>query len=334
MGAEAVQVAPLIEQAAGRLREAGNVLLTCHLGPDGDSIGSMIALASLLRDQGKRATLWTSDLVPRRFKWMPLLRSLIHKLPADARYDLTVVVDVADAKLLGDHFPAREITGPVMALDHHHSAAPFGDLWVWDPAAASVGVLVARIAHHLGWRITRDAAVGMMVSMVTDTGSFRYSNTDAEALRLAAELVDLGVTPWEIAEQMTERVPLARYRLLAAALATLEPAAGGALCFMTVTDEMVKQAGASWEDSEGLVNYARSIDGVECGVLLTPAKRGGTRVSLRSKGRLIDAGAVCAALGGGGHVGAAGCTLAATLPETRARVEAALVEALARARST
>ncbi len=322
-----------VTAAAERLRTAANVLLTCHLGPDGDSLGSMIALAALLRAQGKKATLWNPDLVPRRFKWLPLVKGLVHKLPGDARFDLTVVVDCADAKLLGDTFPARTITGEVMAIDHHHSAAPFGDLWVADPAAASVGVIVARMARQLGWRLPREAAVGLMVSMVTDTGSFRYSNTDAEALRLAAELVELGVTPWEVAEHMTERVPLARYRLLAAALATLEPAGGGALCFMTVTDEMVKAAGASWEDSEGLVNYARAIDGVECGVLLTPAKRGGTRVSLRSKGRLIDAGAVCAALGGGGHIGAAGCTIAAPLPDTRKTVEAALVEALAQAKA-
>ncbi|HTM22761.1 MAG TPA: hypothetical protein VL172_19695, partial [Kofleriaceae bacterium] len=261
------------------------------------------------------------------------IKTLVHKLPADAHFDLTVVVDCADAKLLGDAFPARQVTGEVMALDHHHSAAPWGDLWVSDTAAASVGVMVARLARRLGWPIVREAAFGLMVSMITDTGSFRYSNTDAEALRLAADLVELGVSPWDVAEHMTERVPLARYRLLSAALASLEPAAGGALCFMTVTDEMVKAAGASWEDSEGLVNYARAIDGVECGVLLTPAKRGGTRVSLRSKGRLIDAGAVCAGLGGGGHIGAAGATVDAPLPETRARVEAALVQALADARA-
>jgi len=318
-----------LAQVAARLAAAQRVLLTCHLGPDGDSLGSMIALASLLRGRGAHATLWSADLIPRRFKWMPLVRTFVRTLPRDARFDVTVVVDCADRKLLGDGFPPAEVTGDLVVLDHHASAVPFGDLRLWDPGAASVGVLVARIARHLGWPIDRDAAVAILVSMITDTGSFRYSNTNAEAMRLAADLIDLGTSPWQIAEQMNERVPLARYRLLSAALATLEVAGGGALCFMTVTAEMVKQAGASWDDTDGLVNYARAIDGVDCGVLLTPAKRGGTRVSLRSKGRRIDAGAVAAGLGGGGHPGAAGCTLDLPIAEARTAVEAALVAALA-----
>jgi phosphoesterase RecJ-like protein len=121
------------------------------------------------------------------------------------------------------------------------------------------------------------------------------------ALRLAADLVgSYGVDPWEISERMSERGTLARYRLLSAALATLETTQRGRLSFMLITEEMVQTAGATWEDTEGMVNYARAIRGVECGVLITPAKHGGVRVSMRSKGG-IDAGEVCLQLGGGGH---------------------------------
>src|SRR5690606_10389798 len=142
-----------------------------------------------------------------------------------------------------------------------------------------------------------DAAQGLYVSIVSDTGSFRYSNTNAEVLRLAAELVEGGLDPWSISERMGERGSLSRYRLLAAALGSLELAADGLVAFMTITAEMVKAAKASWEDSEGMVNYARAIKGVDCGVLITPAKHGGVRVSMRSKGRRVDAGAVCKAFG-------------------------------------
>src|SRR5690606_28515097 len=138
-----------------------------------------------------------------------------------------------------------------------------------DPAASSIGVLVARLAERLGWTLTPEAALGIYVSLVSDTGWFRYSNTNAEALRLAAALVEHHeVEPWMVGERLTEQGSFGRYRLMAAALATLEPALGGKVAFMTITEEMVKKAEATWDDSDGLVNFARSIKGVECGVLI------------------------------------------------------------------
>jgi phosphoesterase RecJ-like protein len=220
------------------------------------------------------------------------------------------------------------VTGPLLVLDHHAASRPFGEMYLCDPQAASVGVLVSRLARALGWSPTREAALGMYVSIVSDTGGFRYANTNAEAFHIAADLVaERGVDPWTVTRSMSEQVPLARYRLLAAALGSIVLELDGKVAIMTVTEEMVRQAGAKWEHTEGLVTYARAIEGVECGLLISPARDGGTRLSLRSKG-LIDAGAVCAPLGGGGHPGAAGCILDATLADARATVLAALAEAL------
>lgn len=318
-----------LERAIDELKRADKILLTSHRGPDGDAVGSMLSLGALLKDQGKKVTLYTPDLVPRNLKWLPHARSFVRKLPKDARFDITVIVDTGNVKLLGEKFPGPEITGTVVVFDHHAAHQPFGDVFVSDPEAASVGVMVARLARALDWPITKDVAQGIFVSLVADTGSFRYSNSNAEAFRLAADLVEAGqVDPWAISERMHEQVPVSRYRLLAAALGTLELAVDGKLAFITITDEMVKAAKASWEDSEGVVNYARAIAGVECGILLTPAKGGGARVSLRSKGRAIHAGEVCAAFGGGGHAGAAGCKLEGDIEAARATVEKALVAAL------
>ena len=312
---------------ADRLARAKKVLLTCHRGPDGDSVGSLVALASLLRERNVFVTLYNPDLVPRNLKWLPHARTFVQKLKKAARFDVTVIVDCGAEKLLGDEFPPAEVTGDRLVLDHHASGETFGDVFVCDRDAASVGVLVVRLARELGWPLSSDAAQGLWVSLVSDTGSFRYSNTNAEALTIAAELVALGVEPGKISERMTERATLGRYRLLAGALQSIELSAGGAVAIMTITDEAVRTAKATWEDSGGLVNYARGLRGVEVGALLTPAKFGGVRVSLRSKGR-VDAGEVCKSLGGGGHVGAAGCTLEGTMPDARARVEAALASAL------
>ena len=134
---------------------------------------------------------------------------------------------------------------------------------------------------------------------------------------------------WYMAEQLEEQSSLARYRLMAQALASIVLECDGRVAVMVLTDSLVKGAGAIWEDSEGLVNYARGIEGVEVGLLLAPAKEGGVRISLRSKGHVVDAGAVCAALGGGGHRGAAGCKLPGTLDEARVRVLGELRSALA-----
>ena len=317
----------LLEYAADRLAATERVLVTCHRSADGDAIGAVVALTALLRDQGKTATIYVPDLVPRRFKWMPLVKSAVTRVAAKERYGVTVALDCGDEKQLARPLPRHEVTGDVIVFDHHASSRPFGDLFVTDPQAASVGVMIARLARHLGWSLAGDAALGLFVSLSCDTGSFRYANANGEAFRLAAELVEGGVNPYLISEQLHERNSLGRCRLLAAALGGLEVVLDGKVAVITLTQEMVKSAGATWDDTVGIVNYARSIDGVECGVLIAPARRGGTRLSLRSRG-LVDAGAVCLPFAGGGHAGAAGCTMAADLPTTRATIEKALAAAL------
>ncbi|MCG8418868.1 MAG: DHH family phosphoesterase [Proteobacteria bacterium] len=316
-----------VAQAAARLASADTLLLTCHRGPDGDSVGSLVALASLLRAQGKKATLYNPDPVPRRLKWLPLAKRFSRKLGKKARYEVTVIVDCADAKLLGSTFPAREVTGDLIVLDHHSSAKPFGDLYLCDPEAASAGVLIARIADQLGWPITDDAAIGLYVSLVSDTGSFSYANSNPEAFHLAASLVEGGVDPWTVHAMLNERATLERYKILCKALETLELKLDGKVAFMTITRKMVKEAGATWDDTTDLVNYSRALDGVECGVLFTPAKFGGVRVSMRSKGA-VDCGRICEEQGGGGHRAAAGCVIRGNMAKARSRVESALAQAL------
>ncbi len=312
------------------LLSAEKILLTCHRGPDGDSVGSLVALAALLKEQGKKVVLYNPDLVPRYLKWLPHSRSFVQQLKKKARFDLTVVVDCGDIKLLGDKFPEPEVTGPVIALDHHGSGRPFGDLFVSDPTASAVGVMVAQIADHLGWRLSKDAALGIYISIVSDTGNFRYANTNAEVLRLAARLVgEGGVDPALIGEKMSTDSSLGRYRLLSKLLGSMEVAVSGKVAFMTITSALLKECGATWDDTEGMINYARSLRGVECGVLICPSKYGGVRVSMRARGDRFDAGKICFSLGGGGHKGAAGCTLEVSLEDARSLVEAKMVEVFA-----
>jgi phosphoesterase RecJ-like protein len=313
-----------LERCCEILRRAERVLLTSHRRPDGDGTGSMAGLASLLRARGKTAVIYSVDPIARRYRWLPLINSTVHVLPFDERFDCTIVVDCADITLLGDTLPPPEVRGRLITLDHHASGHPFGDIAVWDPSAAAVGVLVHRVAVHEGWPVTLETAIPLYVSLISDTGGFRHANTNAEALHVGAELIRAGVVPSAIAASLEERPSPGKLRLLGSVLSTLELHCAGRAGLLTVTTDMVEGARASWEDIEGMVNWARNVDGVQVGVLLTTAKGGGIRVSMRSRSERVDVGKVCMALGGGGHPGAGGCHMPGELPVIKDRVVRAL----------
>jgi bifunctional oligoribonuclease and PAP phosphatase NrnA len=325
-----------VDEALGRaarcIERADSVLVTSHRRPDGDGCGAMVALTSMLRRLRRNATLLTPDMIPRRYKWLPLADTAILRAPPGIGYDATVVIDCADQALVDGTLPAPPLRGTLIDLDHHASGRPFGDIPVCDPSAASAGVLIYRLAELLGWTIDPDAATGLYVSLISDTGWFRHSNTNGEALHVAARLVDCGAEPAKIAARLEERSSAAKLRLIGTALSTLEVVAGGKVAVMSVTQQMVDAARASWEDIEGLVNWARGVDGVMVGVVVTTARGGGTRVSMRGRPESIDVGQVAMSLGGGGHPGAAGCWLRDDLDAARARVIKALDQAIGSAR--
>jgi phosphoesterase RecJ-like protein len=194
---------------------------------------------------------------------------------------------------------------------------------VRDPSAAAVGVLVARLLGALGVALDVPIAEALWCSLASDTGWFRYASTDVETLEVARDCVAAGCRPWQFAERAEESWPPARLRLLSRVLDTLE--IHGDVALLALNEDMLGQAGAAPELAESFVNYARALEGVEVGVLLTEMRRG-VRVSLRSKGR-VDVGQVAAALGGGGHRAAAGCTLEGRLAEARRVLLAALAGA-------
>jgi bifunctional oligoribonuclease and PAP phosphatase NrnA len=327
---ETLNVGHMLTRACEVLRDAKRILLTSHRRPDGDGTGSMAGLASLLRAQGKEAVIYSVDPIARRYKWLPLVSGTVHTMSFDEVFDCTIVVDCADVSLLGDALPPPEVCGILITLDHHASGHPFGDIPVWDPTAAAVGVLVHRIAIHEGWPITAEAAVPLYVSLISDTGGFRHANTNAEALHVGSELIRHGVVPATIASSLEERPSPGKLRLLGSVLSTLELHCAGRAGVLSVTTDMVEGARASWEDIEGMVNWARNVEGVQVGVLLTTAKGGGVRVSMRSRSERIDVGKVCMTLGGGGHPGAGGCHMSGDLVGTKEKVVRALEQAFNR----
>jgi phosphoesterase RecJ-like protein len=320
----------VIDAVASLLRAGSRFLLMTHRGPDGDGVGSMVGCAEVLRGLGKHVTLYLPDGAPEPLRPLAGVREARRTLDGAGKFDATLVFDTGDPRLLQNTLPAPGVAGKVIVIDHHRVAVPFGDLCWRDPDAAAVGVLVYRLAGALGAPISPAAAEALYVSIVADTGSFRYANTSAEVLRIGADLVDRGADPWRVTQRMFESQPLERLLLLRRVLETLKVSLGGRLATLEVSDEMLKECGANAEMIEGMVGYARGIRGVEVGALLSK-KGGSVRASLRGRGG-ADVARVCAEFGGGGHHDAAGCEIPAPdLSASRVLLEAAVARELGRA---
>lgn len=322
-----------LAQAVALISGGQRFLCTAHARLDGDALGAMLTTAAGLRALGKEVHLYNQDKVPRRLLSLPGASTVRRRLPSSLRCDATLVHDTGARHLLGEHFPPSLLTGPLIVVDHHLVADDFGAINLRDPAAASAGVVAARLLFALGLRedaMPLDMAHALFVSIVEDTGWFRYPSTNPEALRLAASCLARGVQPWAVARPLDEENPESSLRLLTLVLPTLARHCDGKLAILTLSDDLLHKAGATGEEAGKLVNYARGLRGVEVGVLLTLGDKT-IYASLRSKGAL-DVAQVAQRFGGGGHRNAAGCTLPASPDaESRAAAQQRLIDALGEA---
>ncbi len=328
---------PLVIDA---LKGARRVLCTMHRHPDGDALGSALALAAALRELGREVVVYNPDELPYNYRFLAGADRVVRTLSPDERFDATVATDSGAASRLGPDLPDGARRGVFINLDHHITTEPFGDINYVDPAAAAVGVLVHKIIRGLGHAVSRDSAESIYASILADTGGFRYASTDPESLRCAAELLEAGVDPWEMTVRVYEQQPLARMKLLADVLGTLEVAPGGKLATLTITNEMKRRCGSSDELSDGFINHARSIRGVEVAAQFTePEENAGSnagsvggmvcdwRVSFRSRGT-VDVASIAQKFGGGGHRNAAGCTIRGSEGELRGFIATEIERAL------
>jgi len=315
-----------IRNIAEEIRKHHFFLLTTHEGPDGDAVGSSLALASLLRKLGKDVTVHFRDPVPDLYRFLPGSDTVQPHIP-DRTFDVSFVLDIGELRRAGDEFCSFPGRGLVINLDHHLACENFGTHNLIDHTAAATGVLVYRIARELGYRFDLETALCLYVSIITDTGSFRYSNANREAFCVAGEMIDCGINAWDVAEQLYENQPRKRLELLARCLPTLEIIKGGLAASVTVTLDMYADTGADAELTDGFVNYPRSIRGVEVAIFFRQLEERRFKIGFRSKGK-VNVAVFSAAMGGGGHHNAAGCTIEGTLDEVKARVYALVDEVL------
>jgi len=300
------------------LREKERFLIACHENPEGDAVGSELALALALRKMGKTATVLNADPVPDNLRFLRGADTVVSREDG-SRYDVAIVVDCGSPDRTGRVEPELRKPPLMVNIDHHRTNGDQGELSLVDPDAAATGILVHRVLTALGCDIDRDIAENIYVAVLTDTGSFHYGNSSPEAFRVAGEMVRLGVDPWAVAEQVYETQSVSRLRLLGRVLSTLELALEGRVAAITTMLADLRECDSGKDALEGFINYPRSILGAEVAVAFREEAGGVFRVSFRSKGR-IDVSAVASRFGGGGHRNAAGCSVPGTLPEVKRKV--------------
>lgn len=297
-----------LSDVAEMLAAAQRVLVTTHPDPDGDAIGSVVGLVLALRARGKDAVAYNPDPVPERLRFLrgaELFQRVLPKAP----FALTIVLDCSDARMFPKKTPPRERLGQIVVIDHHKTVGELADFIYRDPTAASSGVLVFRLLKQMGVPLDLRMAEALYCSTLSDTGSFRYRNTNPECMRVAAELLEQGVDPWHIASNLYESQPPRQLELLAMVLPTLQLSPDGRTAALLVTDEMLQKTGCTVDMVDGFINYARALKDVEVGVLMR-SQGTGLRVSLRSRGS-VDVSEIASTFGGGGHRNAAGFTVSA-----------------------
>jgi phosphoesterase RecJ-like protein len=318
------------EAIVAALRSHDRFLVTTHENPDGDALGSLLAMALGLRRLGKDAEMiiGPDTPLPREYDFMPL-DGLRREPPADSGDRVLLAVDCAKAERIGDA-AALDRAPLVLDVDHHHDNTRFGDLNLIVPDASSTSEIVADLLVLLGVEITPDLAEPLYIALVTDTGRFQYSNTTPKALRLAADLVEAGADVHHVFQQVYENVDFAKLKLLARVLERAQVYEGGRVVISHLVRGDFEAAGAEEPYSEGLIDYLRSVEGAQLVALIRepPREEGPThRISLRSSADEIDVSAIARAAGGGGHRQAAGFSSELPIDEIAAFIRREFVAA-------
>lgn len=311
----------LVSQVAAQLAaHAGPIVIVAHIDPDGDALGSCLGLQRALRSLGKQAQTYMD--VPRYLAFLPQAGELQTGLTAWPENALLVVLDVdsSDTVRVAGADVGR-YSGPIINIDHHGTNRREAALSVVDPSRAATAQMVKDVVDALGLPLTEEVATPLLLGLSSDTGNFRFSNTTPQVLRDAATLVEAGAKLAWLSDQLS-RNPRRYYELLREVLSAMQFSDDGLVVYSRIDEAALARVGAGWEDVESYVNTLRSAEGSELAVMV---KDYGSRVklSLRSRGQ-VSAQNIAVALGGGGHVPAAGATLEEPYAAVQPRLEAAI----------
>ncbi len=298
------------------VRNANTIYLATHVSPDGDAIGSLLGLYWALTALGKTCPIACADAVPPSLAFLPGSDRISTQPPGGQ--DLIIVLDTADTDRLGSLYSESAFrAAPVVNMDHHVTNVRYGSVNVIRPKAAAVGEMIYDLVRRLGVAMDERIATCLLTAIVTDTIGFRTTSTSPRTLRLAAALMEAGASLSHIVQQSFENRPLPVLRLWGQVLSGFQMTDG--IAWAGIPNRVLQQFGLREDEAKGLVNFLRGTEGTSVAVLLMEGSNGTVKVEFRSNGA-INVAAIAAALGGGGHPAASGCTVTGRLAQVEQRV--------------
>lgn len=301
------------------LQSRDNFLLTSHINPDGDSLGSMLGLALALRKMGKKVTMVNSDPTPEVYKFLPNIDEVMAVEEVYSNFSTAIVLDCSDWKRMGKSADLIKRCEKILNIDHHITNESFGSINYIVGDAAATGEMVYILLLELGLAVDSEIATALYTALMTDTGGFRHSNTTSACFRMAAELTEKGANPHRIAEKVYSTFSFNSLQLLGKALTNIECSSCGKISWLVINQETLLETGSTMEETEGLITYLIGMEGVEVAVLFKELEENKVKISFRARWQ-VDVSKIAGAFGGGGHAKAAGCFLEEKINIAKARV--------------
>ena len=307
-----LQINMVLNNIADILKNGERFFLASHKDPDGDAIGSILALGETLELSGKEVVLFSEGPIPDSFAFLPGIEKIVNNHNPESVFDAFFVLDCANLDRAGRISSHLSKMKPLINIDHHENNSKFGDLNLVDANKSSVGEIIYQLIKLADLPMNLNIAENIFVAIQTDTGSFRYDNTTRESFALAGEMLDWGVNPWKISRRIMDRYSLKKLRLLELTLKTIELHHSTKVGLITITKQMLSKAKADSFDSERFVDYPRFISGVEIAVLIREIGKDYYKFSLRSND-WVNVADLASHFGGGGHPRAAAFTIEGSL---------------------
>jgi bifunctional oligoribonuclease and PAP phosphatase NrnA len=309
------------EQIGRVLREHQRFAILSHVRPDGDALGSQLALALSLEQLGKDIRVWNEDGMLEKYSFLPRAELLTKPPSTPTDFDVAVALDTAIQNRLGNTLAAIGSAKIWINIDHHGSNPGYGDLVIVDPSAPATGEIIFNLIKSEGFPLEHDIAENLYVAISTDTGSFQYPKTSVRTFEIAAELVRVGgLDVGKISQQLYENYPRRRLELLRELLHNMRFSECGRVASFSLSLQTAAELAVLPEDNEGLIDHLRAVRGVIVAVFFEELTDGKVRVSMRSKDEAVDVCAICQKFGGGGHTLAAGARVRGTLTEVEQKV--------------
>lgn len=314
-------------KAIDLIKESNNIFIASHINPDGDNIGSSLALSLALKKYNKDIRVLKSDIIPADFTFLPginLIKEYDNKLDD---IDLFITLDCGDENRLGKSKALLKKANKIINIDHHISNTNFGDINIVDSEVTATGELIYHFIKQMNIEIDQDIATNIYTAISTDSGSFKYESVSSNTHRIIADLLDKGINKADVNINLYENMSFTRMKLFIKSLTTLETFDNGKIAVVEVTQDMLEETGASLEDSEGIISFIKKLSTVEAACILKELEKEDIKISLRTK-KYLDASSICNKFDGGGHKRAAGCTIYTDIKEAKRLIIKSIQESM------